>query len=89
MESVLNLFVCALAGIICVCRLGKMDGAKTVMRVRYLLWLVMLSVSAFSPVWGYEVSPLQVLFALCVLVDLGLGFQAWKNGQPGYVRVTQ
>ncbi len=89
MENVLNLILCSIPGLICVCRLGKMDGAKAEIRIRYILWIAMLGTSAVAPSWlGIEVNAMQMLFPICVLADLALGFKAWRNGQPKYVRAA-
>lgn len=88
MESLLNwinLFVCGAGAVICICRLGNMEGEKPTVHMHYGMWLVVLSASALSPAW-WPVSVFQLAFGCCVLAQLILGYIAIQTEKNPYTR---
>lgn len=84
---VLNLLICSFGGYLCICRLRVIGPqTKTPIRVRYVMWFTLFAASGISWLFGIPATLGQIVMALGVIADLALGFNAWKNGQPGYAR---
>ncbi len=86
---VLNLLICSFGGYLCICRLRVIDSkTKTPIRVRYVMWFTLFAASGISWLFDIPASLGQIVMALGVIADLGLGFNAWRRGAPNYTRVA-
>lgn len=89
MESLIipNLLMCMFGGYLCICRM-KFTSSRTKLPilVRYIMWFTAFVISGISWIWDANPTPLQIFLGACVIADLGLGFNAWKNGVPKYAQ---
>lgn len=81
----LNFVLCAIGGLICICRL-KFIGPHTKIAItyHYRMWLTLFAWSALS--WTYGEIPSWVHIGLSggALLQLILGSKPWKYGAPTY-----
>lgn len=91
MESLIipNLFVCLIGGYLCICRMRFISSeTKKPIMLRYVMWFTAFAASGLSWLFGFPPSLFQIIMALCVIGDFGLGFKAWRYGPPQYSKVT-
>ena len=83
--TVINLAVCIVGFLMCVCRNGMMTNrTKPVIRAQYSIWVGYFVASAISFTFDEPPSLTQVLMSTAVAMHLLLGFEAWRGGAPQY-----
>lgn len=85
--TIANLLLSVFGLYLCICRMAKMDGSttKTTVRWQYAIYFGALTASAIG--WTDAGTPQwpQLVMTLAIVVNLSLGFGAWKDGLPDYV----
>lgn len=83
--TVVNLGVCMVGFLMCICRNGLMNHhTKGVIRAQYAIWVGYFVASGISFTFDVPASMTQLAMSAAVVVHLLLGFEAWKSGAPGY-----
>lgn len=82
----LNLVLCLFGAWVCICRIGAMTGSTTkrTIRIQYVMWLSLLLMSGLSFLFGHHVTKVEIVFAVCVVSHLLIGFPVWRHGPPAY-----
>ncbi len=52
------------------------------------MWFTLFAASGISWLFDIPASLGQIVMALGVIADLGLGFSAWRSGAPSYTRAA-
>ena len=87
-----NLLICLAAMIVCVCRMGAMQGSKTktTIRYQYNIWFVVMFCSGFSwALFSQPATAMQTVLSAAVLSHLLIGFKVWRHGPPAYTERPQ
>ena len=83
--TVVNLAVCMVGFLMCICRNGLMSHhTKGVIRAQYAIWVSYFVASGISFTFDVPASVIQLGMSTAVVVHLLLGFEAWKSGAPKY-----
>lgn len=84
----INFAVCAAGAWVCICRMSAMSGSRTKPSIRwqYAIWFSYFVASAISWTYDEPASLTQTIMSAAVLLQLGLGFHAWRYGPPSYTR---
>ncbi len=89
--SIVNLLVCGVGVLICITKMGAMDGPRTKICIglqNFLLGMVLLC-SALSYLYDQPATPIQLAVGSVIVVNLIIGIPAWWHNQPGYALASK
>lgn len=84
----INFAVCLAGGILCICRMTKMNHRETKLLIRwqYVIWFTALFASGWSFIFGAPPNGPQIGMGIVICGYLICGIPAWKRGAPLYTR---
>jgi len=81
----LNLITCLAGGLLCACRMTKMNGqVKLPIRLLTTIQFTLFAASGMSYTYGEPASLIQWMMGVGVIAYLLLGVGPWRYGPPPY-----
>ena len=85
---ILNWIVSSVGGYICMCRMSRMSESETKLQIRiqYMIWFSLFTVSGLSFLFGELATPVQLLMSFAVVAHLLIGIPVWRWETPAYTK---